>query len=812
MTSPYRIGVDIGGTFTDFALLDDRSGGIVVHKQLTTPADPSLSVLDGIDQLLAKAGVAIDAVSGIVHGMTLVTNAVLERRGARTGMLVTRGFRDVLDIGMERRYDLFDLRLRFALPVVPRAWRAEIDERLTWEGAVATALDAAQIRAAVADLVSRHAIEAIAICFLNSYVDARHEHAGAAIIKQAFPALYTSCSADIVPFMREYERWTTTTVNAYTQPVLDRYLARIEEGLAARRYAGTFHVMTSSGGVVTNALARRFPVRLIESGPAAGILMTGFLGRLSGETHLLGFDMGGTTAKGSLLANGVPLKRYDVEVARVHDFKAGSGLPLRLPVIDLIEIGAGGGSLAELDERGLVRVGPRSAGADPGPACYARGGTQPTLTDADLTIGCLDPGFFLGGAMRLDPALAAKAIADTIGSPLGMVTARAAWGIHEIINEDCARTFRTHAAELGFDHRQCTMLAFGGAGPTHAARIARKLRIKRVIFPLGAGVFSALGLLVSPLAFETMRSLRQPLATLDGADFDAIFAPLTAEASEVLLAAGVPAADISVMRSLDMRFAGQGHDVEVTPPAAATAAILAELPALFKAAYARRYSPIMPTGGRHAVGHFILPLLMGAFADALPERVIADLGMMNIFNVHGTNRAGSSFTSLFFLAGGWGAMLGHDGAPTLPGPSNMMVVPAEIWENLTNITVEKRALLTDSGGAGAARGGVGQEVRFRNDSGHPLTLAFLGLRTEFPARGFHGGKPGRLREYFINDLPAAPKGRHLLQPGDTFTTFEAGGGGYGDPLTRDRRLVEADLVAGLVSPEAARDIYGLLPT
>ena len=218
-----------------------------------------------------------------------------------------------------------------------------------------------------------------------------------------------------------------------------------------------------------------------------------------------------------------------------------------------------------------------------------------------------------------------------------------------------------------------------------------------------------------------------------------------------------------------------------------------------------------PTGGRHAVGHFILPLLMGAFADALPERVIADLGMMNIFNVHGTNRAGAHFTSLFFLAGGWGAMQGNDGAPTLPGPSNMMVVPAEIWENLTNITVEKRALLTDSGGAGEARGGVGQEVRFRNDSGHPLTLAFLGLRTEFPAKGFHGGKPGRRREYFINDLPAAPKGRHLLQPGDTFTTFEAGGGGFGDPLMRERRLVEADVAAGLVSAEAARDIYGLRP-
>ncbi len=594
MTTPYRIGVDIGGTFTDFALLDTRSGGIVVHKQLTTPADPSLSVLDGIDQLLARARVAIDAVSGIVHGMTLVTNAVLERRGARTAMLVTRGFRDVLDIGMERRYDLFDLRLRFAEPVVPRAWRAEIDERLTWDGTVAVPLDAAQVRAAVAALVREHGIEAIAICFLNSYVDARHEHAAAAIIQEAFPAIHTSCSADIVPFMREYERWTTTTVNAYTQPVLDRYLGRIEEGLARRRYGGTFHVMTSSGGVVTNALARRFPVRLIESGPAAGILMTGFLGRLSGETHLLGFDMGGTTAKGSLLANGEPLKRYDVEVARMHDFKAGSGLPLRLPVIDLIEIGAGGGSLAELDERGLVRVGPRSAGADPGPACYARGGSQPTLTDADLTIGCLDPGFFLGGAMRLDAGLAEKAIAAVIGTPLRMDTARAAWGIHEIINEDCARAFRTHAAELGFDHRQCTMVAFGGAGPTHAARIARKLRIKRVIFPLGAGVFSALGLLVSPLAFETMRSHRRTLATLDAADFDAIFAPLVAEARDVLLAAGVPAAEIRVTRSLDMRFAGQGHDVEVTPAHGPSTGILAELPGLFKAAYARRYSPIMP--------------------------------------------------------------------------------------------------------------------------------------------------------------------------------------------------------------------------
>jgi len=592
--TPYRIGVDIGGTFTDFALLDDRSGSIVVHKQLTTPADPSVSVLDGIDALLARAGASIGEVRGIVHGMTLVTNAVLERKGARTGMLVTRGFRDVLDIGMERRYDLFDLRLQFAQPVVPRAWRAEIDERLRFDGSAERPLDPAQVRAAVAALVEEHAIEAVAVCFLNAYLDDRHERAAADVIRRAFPALAVSCSAEIVPFMREYERWTTTTVNAYTQPVLDRYLRRIEQGLATRRYAGTFHVMTSSGGVVTNALARRYPVRLIESGPAAGILMSGFLGRLSGESHLLAFDMGGTTAKGALLAHGKPVKRHDVEVARVHGFRAGSGLPLRIPVMDMIEIGAGGGSLAEVDERGLVRVGPRSAGADPGPACYGRGGTRPTLTDADLVVGCLDAGFFLGGSMRLDVDRARAAIRDGVASRLGIDDARAAWGIHEIINEDCARAFRTHAAELGFDHRQCTMVAFGGAGPIHATRIARKLRIRRVIFPLGAGVFSALGLLVSPLAFETLRSHRQDLATLTPEGLEATFAPLIAEARQVLLDAGVAADDIQVTRSLDMRFVGQGHEVEVTPSTADPAAALEELAPRFKAEYARRYSPILP--------------------------------------------------------------------------------------------------------------------------------------------------------------------------------------------------------------------------
>lgn len=594
MLTRYRIGIDIGGTFTDFALIDDDAGAVSVHKQLTTPDDPSRCVLEGIERLLARRGVAIGAVRGIAHGMTLVTNAVIERKGARTAMLVTRGFRDVIDIGLERRYDLFDLRLKFAAPVVPRADRLEIDERIRHDGSIERALDPMALRDQLDRCVSERGIEAVAICFINAFACPDHERLAARVIAEHFSSLYVSSSADVAPFMREYERWTTATVNAYTQPVIDRYLDRIERGLAERGFRGTFHVMTSSGGAVTPALARRYPVRLIESGPAAGILMSGYLGRAGGESHLLAFDMGGTTAKGALLRNGAPIKRFDVEVARVHEHKAGSGLPLRIPVMDLIEIGAGGGSLAGIDERGLLRVGPRSAGAKPGPVCYGQGGTTPTLTDADLLIGCLDAGFFLGGAMRLDQAASEAVIAKGLAEQLKLDVPRVAFGIHEIINEDCARAFRTHAAELGFDVRQCAMVAFGGAGPTHAIRIARKLRIRRVIVPLGAGVFSALGLLVSPLAFETYRSQRVRLDALTPNAFDDTFAPLVAEGRQVLRDAGLADADIAVARRLDMRFVGQGHEVEVIVPDADTGSVLAQLPALFEQAYAQRYSSIMP--------------------------------------------------------------------------------------------------------------------------------------------------------------------------------------------------------------------------
>ena len=587
----YRLGIDIGGTFTDFALVNDETGRVWIHKQLTTPHDPSECVLEGMTVLLRQADVDIGALDTVAHGTTLITNAVIERKGAITGMLVTKGFRDVVDIAMERRYDLFDLRLEFAAPIVPRSRRVEVDERLRYDGSETRPLDIKAVREGARYLVEEQGIAALAICFLHAYADDAHERAAADVVREAFPDLYVSTSSDVLPFMREYERWSTTAINAYTQPMIDRYLARIEDALSKMGFKGAFLIMSSSGGAVDTSLARRFPVRLIESGPAAGVLMSAFIGELTNCPDLLSFDMGGTTAKGALVRNGQPLKKYEMEVAREHDFKAGSGLPVRVPVIDMIEIGAGGGSIADVDERKLLRVGPRSAGADPGPVCYGQGGEAPTLTDANVALGYLDPDFFLGGKMSLDRAAAEAAIAARVGAPLEIDLPRAAWGIHEVINEDVARAFRIHASELGFDYRTCSMVAFGGSGPVHALRIARKLQIPRVIFPAAAGVISAIGMLVTPLSFETLRSNRAAFDGLDAAGFDAAFKPLEEQGWGFLANAGVAAADVEVIRKLDMRYVGQGYEVEVELPAGADAkTTLAQLPELFVKSYEAVFS------------------------------------------------------------------------------------------------------------------------------------------------------------------------------------------------------------------------------
>jgi N-methylhydantoinase A len=586
----YRVGVDIGGTFTDFALYDARGGKMSVHKRLTTPHDPSQAVTEGIAALLKTDGVAIGDVTEIVHGTTLVTNAVIERRGAVTGMLATAGFSDILDMGFERRYDLFDLRVTYATPLVPRRLRLEVPERVRFDGSVELALDEAAVRGA-AKRFQELDVAAVAVCFLHSYANPAHEQRAAEILRESVPGLFVSASADVFPNMREFERWTTTAVNAFTQPMFDRYLERLETGLANQGFRGRLYIMSSSGGTLTADTARRYPVRALESGPAAGALMSAYHGRSLDLPNLLSFDMGGTTAKGAIVRGGAPIKRYSMEVARVHEFRQGSGLPIRIPVIDMIEIGAGGGSIADIDDRGLLRVGPRSAGADPGPACYGRGGAKPTLTDANLVLGYLDAGFFLGGSMALDRSAAETVIRDGVAKPLGLETLRTAWGIHDIVSEDVARAFRIHASERGFDYRSGSMVAFGGSGPLHALAIARKLKIPRVVFPVGAGVMSALGLLISPLAFELARSRRIHVADIDAADFAASFQALEREAKSYLLSAGVPAADIQLKRRLDMRYQGQGHEIEVALPDAPEAGgLFGQLDELFGRAYQAAYT------------------------------------------------------------------------------------------------------------------------------------------------------------------------------------------------------------------------------
>lgn len=562
----YRLGVDIGGTFTDFAILNASSGRLATHKQLTTPEDPSVGVLAGLDALLSRENLPISALSAIVHGTTLVTNATIERKGARVCMLVTAGFRDVLALAKETRYDLYDLRLRFAAPVVPRSLRVEVDERVRYDGVVTMPLDLDAVRRSLAEFRKHEEVEAVAVCFLHAYANPEHERAVKAMLTREHPDLRVSVSSEVSPVMREYERWTTTTINAYNQPMVDRYLGALESGLSKRGFGGKFHLMTSNGGTVTSDAARRFPVRLMESGPAAGVLMSARHGQQLGISELLSFDMGGTTSKGALLSDFAPHKHFQLEVARSHNFKRGSGLPILIPVIDMIEIGTGGGSIASVDKRGVLLVGPSSAGARPGPACYGLGGTTATLTDANLLLGYLDAGFFLGGKMQINPDAAASAIDREIGASLGLPVVRVAWGIHETANEDVARAFRVHAAERGFDYRACSMIAFGGSGPIHALRIARKLHIPRVIFPAGAGVMSAFGLLVSPMNNEAVRTAPILLDKLIPEDFERRFVALEDEAARLIEEAGIQRRDIGVVRRLDMRYRGQGYQVTVELP------------------------------------------------------------------------------------------------------------------------------------------------------------------------------------------------------------------------------------------------------
>ena len=586
--SGFRLGVDIGGTFTDFALFDPASTSLHIHKCLTTPDDPSRAVIVGTVALLERESVEIGDLHEVVHGTTLVTNAIIERTGARTGMLITEGFRDIPDMREEKRYDVFDLRITFPEPIVPRARRREVRERMRFDGTVEQSLDLEAARASVRDLVVEEGIEALAICLLHAYANPTHEEALRRMVETSFPALFVSTSAEVFPGWREFERFTTTSINAYAGPMFGHYLQRIESGLATLGFRGRLYVMSASGGALTPPLARRLPVRVIESGPAAGAQMSAVHGRALDLPNLLSFDMGGTTAKGALVRGGVAMKVYKLEVARQHEFKAGSGLPVRTPVIDMIEIGAGGGSIAEPDARGTIRVGPKSAGASPGPACYGQGGEEATLSDANLVLGYLDPEFFLGGEMRLDRARAERVITARVAEPLGLSLERAAFGIHDIVSEDVARAFRIHASERGFDYRSSSMIAFGGSGPVHAIRVASKLGIPRAVFPVAAGVMSAIGLLASPLAFEVALTRERFARELDDGEFADTFASIEAEAAAPLLEAGLDRSAVHVSRRLDMHYHGQAHEVEVSLPAALTE--VSQLADLFRQRYEALYA------------------------------------------------------------------------------------------------------------------------------------------------------------------------------------------------------------------------------
>lgn len=676
----YRLGVDIGGTFTDFALFGSGGGTLAIFKQLTTPDDPSRAVIDGIDALLAREQIAIEDLSEIVHGTTLVTNAIIERRGARTGMLTTAGFLDVLDMREEKRYDVFDLRITFPAPLVPRPLRREVRERMRYDGSVETAVDIDAALVSVGELVDRHRIESLAIGFLHAYANPAHEDAVRAAIESAFPSLAVTTSADVFGGRREYERFTTACVNAFTQPMFAHYVSRLQFGLAERGFAGGFYVMSSSGGTLAPQTARRLPVRVVESGPAAGVQMSVFQGHALALPDLLSFDMGGTTAKGALIRDGAAMKVYALEVARQHEFKAGSGLPLRTPVIDMIEIGAGGGSIAVVDARGTIRVGPQSAGAVPGPACYAQGGVHATLTDANLVLGYLDPSFFLGGQMSLDLQASRAAIQREIAGPLQVSLERAAFGIHDIISEDVARAFRIHASERGFDYRRSSMIAFGGSGPVHALSVARKLRIPRVVFPVAAGVMSALGLLASPLAFEVAQTREIFIQDLDVAEFARRFEELEARAKAPLLAAGLDDDQISIVRHLDMRYHGQGHEIEITLPAAHDVAqAFSQLPALFVAQYQRLYafatlqSPLVATNWKvEAFGP--TPGLKSGYQITTG----GDLGSAE----KGQRQA------YFADAGGWVASTVYDRYALLPGAS--ISGPALLEERESTVVVGPR--------------------------------------------------------------------------------------------------------------------------
>lgn len=560
----YRLGCDIGGTFTDFVLLNDETGEIQINKCLTTPKDPSDAVEEGIKEMLTKTPGFVGQLDEVIHGTTLVINSIIERKGAKTGLITTKGFRDVLELAREKRYDTYDIFAVYPEPLVPRPLRLEVDERIASDGRILKKLDPEEAKRVLNQLIDM-GIESLAVCLINSFEQPAHELMIKDIVLKEAPDLSLSISYEVLPQIREFERTSTTVTNAYVKPLTGSYLARLSNRLESLGSTGKLFIMLSSGGITSAETAKEFPVRVIESGPTAAVISAVYFGKMFDVKDIFCFDMGGTTAKSCLIQKGEPGMVSTFEVGRVHRFKKGSGLDIQVPVVDLMEIGAGGGSIARISKMGLLQVGPDSSGADPGPVCYGLGGKEPTVTDADLALGYLDPNYFLGGAMKLDKESAQRAIEEKITQPLGVTQIEATWGIHDLINETMAGAAKTHIAEKGGNPKIVTVCAFGGAGPVHAYGLAKKLEAPRILVPPIAGVGSALGFFTAPRAFDLVRSHKVSLKDADFAEIEKLFQDMEVEGAKILEKAGA-IENITYERSIDMRFVGQGAETNIPIP------------------------------------------------------------------------------------------------------------------------------------------------------------------------------------------------------------------------------------------------------
>ncbi|HDZ80253.1 MAG TPA: hydantoinase/oxoprolinase family protein [Roseobacter sp.] len=588
--SNWRLGVDIGGTFTDVVL--EGNTEIFSTKVLTTYDAPENAILDGLAQVCGKADINAGDLTQIIHGTTLATNALIERRGAKTALITTEGFRDVIEMRTESRFEQYDLNLTLPEPLLPRQRRYTVRERVGADGDVLLPLRRSDIENLAGELAVA-GYDSVAVGFLHSYLNPAHERLVRDVLSQKLPNAMVSLSSDVSPQMREYERFNTTIANAYIKPLMKSYLDRLAERLEGAGTTCPIFLMHSGGGVISLASAAEFPVRLVESGPAGGAVFAATLAAQYGLNKVLSFDMGGTTAKICLIKNETPKTARVFEVARSYRFKKGSGMPISIPVIDMVEIGAGGGSLAHVDTLGQIRVGPESAGSEPGPACYGRGGTRPAVTDADLMLGKLDPDSFAGGAIRLSIADAKTAMIGTLGQSLDMDAVTAAFGLAEVVDENMANAARVHAVENGEDLAEYTMIAFGGAAPLHAARLCEKLGITRCLIPKGAGVGSAIGFLRAPFSFEANRSVYMRLSDLSPETVQDLFTELEAEATGFVRSCDATA-PIKAEHKIYMRYVGQGWEIPVSLTAAQAAHPDAETYLkLFEADYTRLFGRVV---------------------------------------------------------------------------------------------------------------------------------------------------------------------------------------------------------------------------